>query len=342
MTHQELMDARWSIAQAEEYMKPFGVIKGVNFIPSYCFSYIEMWHHFKEDVIRRELRFAKRAGFNSLRIFVAACQWESRRELVKAKLDIFLDWCQEMGFTVMLTLQPNTYMLPGNDLRPDEDPVITSYQPGRHDGSWIYKGARIFDCVGQWQEDQEGIGAFVRDIVSCYGHDQRVHFWDLYNECHEGNVPLQEYVFACARSQQPMQPLTACWRALDISDITTFHCYETPGVEELDPDRPGIHDMNFDGEVARAKAPGRPMLCSECVARTFGNELADFLPAFSREHIGFYVWGLCAGSAQYHIPWDWPIGSPEPKRWFQCMLYPDGTPFDPHEIELIKAYDFQA
>lgn len=341
MTHAELMQARWPVDRAERYMAPYGVIKGVNFIPSYCCSYIEMWHHFNEPVIRRELRFAKRAGFNSLRIFVAACQWESRRELVKANLDRFLSFAREDGFSVMLTLQPNTYMRPGNALDDREDPFLIQYRPGVHDGSWTYKGAKIFDCNGLWMEDKEGIGAFVRDIVSCYAKDDRVAFWDLYNECHEGNVPLQEFVFACAREVNPMQPLTACWRAFEISDITTFHCYETPGVEEPDPDRPGIHDMTFRQEIERAKAPGRPMLCSECVARTFGNELEAFLPCFSQEGIGFYVWGLCAGPAQYHIPWEWPIGSPEPKRWFQCMLYPDGTPFDPREIELIKAFEYR-
>ena len=126
MIHQQLMDARWPVAKAEEYMKPYGAIKGVNYVPSYCASYIEMWHHFREDVIQKELRWAKKAGLNSLRIFVAACQWETRRDVVKEKLDHFLNITKEMGFSVMLTLQPNTYMRPGNDLKDDEDPFMKS------------------------------------------------------------------------------------------------------------------------------------------------------------------------------------------------------------------------
>lgn len=55
--------------------------------------------------------------------------------------------------------------------------------------------------------------------------------------------------------------------------------------------------MNFDGEVAHAKTPAVPCSARNVIARTFGNEPADFLPAFSRERIGFHVWGLCAGSA---------------------------------------------
>lgn len=46
MKREELVASRWSLEKAKAYMEPFGVIKGVNFIPSYCYSYIEMWHHF--------------------------------------------------------------------------------------------------------------------------------------------------------------------------------------------------------------------------------------------------------------------------------------------------------
>jgi len=339
MTHEQLMDARWPVEKAEAYMKPYGAIKGVNYVPSYCASYIEMWHHFREDVIRRELGWARKAGLNSLRIFVAACQWESRREIVKSRLDQFLDYAKELGFSVMLTLQPNTYMIPGNDLDQEEDPFILKFRPGVHDGGWTYKGARIFDCNGQWKEDKEGIGNFVTDIVTCYGQDSRVTFWDMYNECHEGNVELMEYCFAKAREVDPMQPLTACWRAFEISDVTTFHCYVRPH-QEIDKEWPGIHEMNFEQESERALNTGRPVMCTECLARTFGNDLDVILPNYSRDHIGFYIWGLVAGTAQYHFPWGWPEGSPEPKRWFHCIFYPDGTPFDQSEIELLRQFDF--
>ena len=340
MTHEELKQRVWDIPRAEEYMKPFGVIKGVNFVPSYCFSYIEMWHHFDEPVIQRELLYAKNIGINSLRIFVAQCQWETRKDLVTTHLDRFLDICSRMGFSIMLTLQPNTYMIPGYVLDENEDPFQISYRPGVHDGSWNYKGARIFDCKGLWEENKEQIGLFVHQIVAKYGQDSRVSFWDLYNEPWEECRSLLEFAFSCAREENPMQPLSSCWRAWDISDITTFHCYEKPGAgyrNQLN----GVHYLSFEEELERAKSTGRPILCTECVARTFGNELKDFLPYYSRNKIGFYVWGLCAGSAQYHIPWDWPLGSPVPKRWFQCLLYPDGTSFDDNEVKLIKEFQFE-
>lgn len=76
--------------------------------------------------------------------------------------------------------------------------------------AWNYKGARIFDCEGRWEENREGIGNFVTEIVSRYSQDERVAFWDLYNEPWEECRGLLEYVFQCARKVEPMQPLTSC------------------------------------------------------------------------------------------------------------------------------------
>ena len=93
-------------------------------------------------------------------------------------------------------------------------------------------------------------------------------------------------------------------------------------------------------ELKLAIESGRPLLCTECLARTFGNTFESFLPYFSTYSVGWYIWGLCAGSAQHHFPWAWPIGSPEPKDWFHCILYPDGTPYREREIELIRTFRY--
>lgn len=62
---------------------------------------------------------------------------------------------------------------------------------------------------------------------------------------------------------------------------------------------------------------------------------------YDQARIHFYFWGLCAGSAQYHFPWGWPEGAPEPRDWFHCILYPDGTPYRDHELLLLKGFRFE-
>ncbi len=338
MTRQALRDARWDIPRAEAYMQTLGVLKGCNYVPAYCHSYIQMWQDYREQEIMRELTYARQMDINTLRIFVGTCQWQTHKERVYGNLDAFLTLTKKMGFSIMLTLQPNHYMVPGYVQR-QEDPFLIHFIPGRHDKGWTYEGS-VFG-PRHWPESKAAVAAFVTDIVTRYAQDDRVAIWDLYNEPWADCNDIVETVFAMARAVRPRQPLTSCWESFDISDVTSFHCYERPGMPYFEPGTRGKNWLTFEAELQRAIDTGRPMVCTECLARTFGNELADFLPVFARHDIGFYVWGLCAGSAQYHFPWDWPVGSPEPRRWFHCLLYPDGAAFDETELRLIRDFAYE-
>jgi hypothetical protein len=310
---EELRSLVWSKERAAAWMAKAGVIRGVNYVPAYCHSYIEMWHHYDAVRIRREVGWAKAIGINSFRIFVASCQWETCRGTVAENLDRFLDLCRDMGITVMLTLQPNLYSAPGFALGDGEDPFEISFSAGRHDKGWRYKGTA--SGLTHWAEKKEAVGNFVTDIVSRYGGDERVTFWDLYNEPWPDCLDILETVFMRARAAAPMQPLSSCWLSQDISDITTFHCYERPGAKANVQDS-GCTFTPFDEELARAEATGRPMLCTECLARSFGNELAAFLPYYRARKVAF-TYGGCAREARNII-------FPGTGRW-AARNRPDGS-----------------
>ena len=224
-----------------------------------------------------------------------------------------LDWAQEMTI---------------NSLRM----FVPIY--GVHGGQWYYPGAVYYG--NHWPHVKPLFREFWQAFIGRYAHDQRIVAWDMVNEAQPRDRAMLEYSFACAREINPSQPLTSCWQAGDISDIFTFHTYGQPGL-------PTPHDSqgSFDREVELAVASGRPALCTEFMARNFGNTLASTLPFFAKHRIGWYFWGLCAGSAQYHFPWNWPEGSPAPKVWFHCVLYPDGTPYDATELALIRSFKWR-
>lgn len=340
MERKELQELRWTKEQAESYRKEkLGVVKGINYVPAYCFSYIEMWQNFREEEIIKELKWAAAIGINSLRIFMAACQWQTRKEETYRNIDRFLDIAKELGFTVMLTFQPNL-CVEKESASVSDNPFLINFRYGVHDGSWKYENALDVAAKDCWQTYINDIFFFVKETVSRYSVDDRVTIFDLYNEASEKAAAIIETVFSAARDAKPIQPLTACWRALDLCDITTVHCYEQPGNTELCSD-PALNFLSFHEENERALLTKRPVLVTECLARTFGNELKYILPYYSKLQFGFYVWGLCAGSAQYHFPWHWPQGSPEPDRWFHCLLYPDGRAYDPEEIVLLKEFGFK-
>ena len=232
-------------------------------------------------------------------------------EVVQSKINRFLDLADRYVMTVMVA-SPSDYM------RVEDSEHLAPFQRA---------------------ELMETVYSFLGEVIGKYGNDRRIIAWDLWNEAAPQHRGCLEKMFAHARSLKPSQPLTACWEAFDLSDVITFHNYTQPGSPDRYHNQSG-GSLEFLPELERALSYGRPALCTECLARSEGNTFENFLPYFQKYEIGFYFWGLCAGSARYHFPWNWPEGAPEPPNWFHCILYPDGTPYREKEIRLLR--DFAA
>ena len=51
--------------------------------------------------------------------------------------------------------------------------------------------------------------------------------------------------------------------------------------------------------------------------------------------IGAINWGPGLGKDQYYLALGVDGGTPEPEAWFHDILYPDGTPRYPEEVEFL-------
>ena len=161
---------------------------------------------------------------------------------------------------------------------------------------------------------------------------------------------LLKLAWEWANDARPSQPFTACLDGCaskgniatngECSDIITFHCYNGEALE------PTIQRL-------QKTFPGRPIICTEYMARELGTTFQHSLPIFKKHGVGCYNWGLVAGKSQTH--WNWktveklemlreqgiflkpgdPI--PEPELWFHDIFRLDGTPFDQKEIDFLKA-----
>jgi hypothetical protein len=196
---------------------------------------------------------------------------------------------------------------------------------------------------------------YVAGVMSQFRNDDRVLGWDLWNE---PDNPAPQYrnverkdkldlvaallpqVFQWARSVNPIQPLTSgVWQGswdpaqrskiagiqLDNSDVITFHNYGKPD--------------EFEGRIAELEPLGRPILCTEYLARTLGSTIEGCLPIAKRHNVGAFNWGFVAGKTQTYFPWDsWehPYTAP-PKLWFHDLLQPDGQAYRDSEIQLIHS-----
>jgi hypothetical protein len=152
---------------------------------------------------------------------------------------------------------------------------------------------------------------------------------------------LLPQVFKWARSAHPKQPLTSgVWKGnwndssqesettkiqLAESDVISFHNYEWP--------------EKFEARIKELRPLGRPLICTEYMARGNGSTFDTILPIAKREHIAALNWGLVAGMTQTNLPWDsWkrPYVTEKPTVWFHEVFHRDGTPYRQREVDLFR------
>ena len=93
---------------------------------------------------------------------------------------------------------------------------------------------------------------------------------------------------------------------------------------------------NLRGQIEELSAFGKPLICTEYMARSQGSLFATHLPLFRESKVGAISWGLVAGKTQTVFPWGSRRGASEPELWFHDILRSDGTPFDARETDAIK------
>ena len=149
----------------------------------------------------------------------------------------------------------------------------------------------------------------------------------------DSSLPLLRKIFQWSREVNPTQPITAGlwdWNfhtlnefQLQNSDIITYHDYE---------------DEKWHQRVLNLlKIHGKPLVCTEYMARTRNSNFNNILPMLKKENIGAINWGLVAGKSNTIYAWDTPVpdGS-EPKVWFHDIFRKDGSVYNEKEVQLIK------
>ena len=111
---------------------------------------------------------------------------------------------------------------------------------------------------------------------------------------------------------------------LDNSDVITFHSYGKPA--------------EFESRINELAPMGRPIICTEYMARPQGSTVEGILPVAKRHNVGAINWGFVAGKTQTYFPWDsWdhPYPAP-PKVWFHDLVMPDGRAYRDSEMQAIR------
>jgi Cellulase (glycosyl hydrolase family 5) len=322
----------WSKEQANEWYKQWGWLRGADFIPSSAINQLEMWQAetFDTATINRELGWAQSIGMNAMRVYLHHLAWELDPDGFKTRVGQYLDIADKHNIATLFVFFDDCWN-PTYQAGKQPDP-----KPGIHNSGWVRDPG---DLIHQDTSLTVSLERYVKDVLTAFGNDKRIVLWDLYNE--PGNsgygnksLPLLKEVFQWGREVNPSQPLSVgVWdkKLLDLntyqlenSDVITYHNY--------------MDAVAHKEWIDTLRTYGRPLICTEYMARSRNSLFKDIMPLLKAENIGAINWGLVAGKTNTIYAWDEPRpDGKEPKLWFHDIFRKDGTPYKNDEVELIKS-----
>lgn len=346
---------RWPAEKANAWQEKTPWLVGANFTPAYSINQLEMFQADTFDLaaIDKELGWAEDLGFTSMRVYLHHLLWEQDAEGFLKRLDQFLATADKHHIGVMFVLFDSCWD-PNPELGKQRAP-----QQGLHNSGWVQSpGAKDLRDPSR----RALLEAYVKGVVGEFKDDPRVQVWDVWNEPDNMNnnsygennlkqepqeklklvLEMLPKTFDWARQAGATQPLTSgVWLSdrkadpkrlneiekvqLAQSDVISFHCYD--GLERLKT------------WVNHLRPLGRPLICTEYMARPNGSEFDPILGYFAEQKIGAYNWGFVAGKSNTIYPWDsWqkPYAD-EPPVWFHDIFRADGTPYRQAEVDYIRS-----
>ena len=341
---------RWTEAQANAWYKGQPWLVGANYIPANAINQLEMWQAdtFDAATIDRELSLAESIGMNTLRVFLHDLLWQQDAPGFRQRIDAFLAIAVRHHIKPLFVLFDSCWD-PEPRLGPQHPPI-----PGIHNSGWVQSPAAhaLVD-----EREYPRLRAYVKGVVGAFAKDERILGWDLWNE--PDNEPSSAYpktdakdknrliaallpqVFAWARAQNPVQPLTSGWFKEDWLGRGAPSAFERMQAEESDVI--SLHNYqwpeNFEQSILWLQRYHRPILLTEYMARSVGSTFDQTLPLAKKYHVAAFNWGLVVGKTQTNLPWDsWqhPYIEHDPPVWLHDIFYADGTPYRAREVEIIR------
>lgn len=345
----------WTKEQANAWYAKQSWLVGANYNPSTAINQLEMWQEdsFDPKRIDEELGWAEQIGMNTMRVYLHDLLHKDDAEGLYKRMNSFLEIADKHHIKIVFVLFDSCWdPFPKSGKQRDPKPHV-------HNSGWVQSpGQKVLQDATQYPRLEK----YVKETVAEFKDDNRVLAWDVWNEPDNMTgpsyeaveiknkadliLPLLKKAFQWARSTNPSQPLTSgVWVGdwsdetkmlpmhklqLAQSDIISFHNYNKP--------------QDFEKVIKQLQRYGKPLLCTEYMARPNGSTFEGFLPIARKYNVGMINWGFVDGKSQTKYSWDsWTKKyDAEPELWFHEVFHTDGTPYKKAETDLIKKMTSEA
>ena len=309
---------------------------GANYTPAYAVNQVHFWHDFRPKVVERELAAAREHfGISTLRVYMHNINFDEEKGVLLGNLETFLTICARHGIKPGLVFFDDCHRDDGIFLDKPTTPV-----KGFHNGRWAW-------CPQRRERDPGNLEKFkpyVQEVIRAHRTDERVLFWEIFNEPAPGagySRRLSIAGYQWAKEVKPMQPVLNChkgkegWSDTDVTDIVDAHIYRwSPFAWSKLANANLEKGTVFTEAGARWNAP----------RRSHGEpcEVMHWLEdrrACGQSTPGVYLcWELMVGDSNCRWYWGTKPDSPEPTVPWCGLMWPDATPVSLAEAEAIRRY----
>ena len=323
---------KWTIEKANAWYSQQKWINGADYLPSNAINQLEMWQAATFDSLTndKELGLAESIGFNTMRVYLHSVAWKQDKEGFKNRMNTFLNIANNHHIKILFVFFDDCW---------NKVPVAGT-QPapktGIHNSGWVQDPG---DPYSNDTTQFPALEKYVKDVMGRFKNDKRILLWDLYNEPgnsgkKEATLPLLKKIFQWAREVDPSQPISVGLWAWDFEKLNQFQAQNSDVITYHDYEEPQWHQR----VIEMLKTHGRPLICTEYMARSRNSRFANVLPLLKKNNIGAINWGFVAGKSNTIFAWDTPLpNGEEPKEWFHDIFKKDGTPYKQDEVDLIRS-----
>ena len=302
-------------SEPPKYQADWRWVKGAVFVPTSYVNEAQQWDEYDPVINDRELHYASVYGINCVRVYLHFYIYLKKKDALLKNIEDFLTRADKYGIKTEFVFFDDCWNQPDkNILRPDYKYPAPIF--GVHNSRWLVSPGD--DVRQHYAEYKDRLKAYVQDIVNAHKDDQRIAFWETYNEPNKSPETKQLLAdsYNWIHETGTTIPVTATGRGFagePYSDFKSWHEYGTYGYT------------------------GKPEeLNTECMNRK--EQTVPGIVEHFKDKTGFIVWEFGIGRDNCRFAWSENPEHPrtnETAKPFHGVIYPDGHPWSVDDVKAL-------